>query len=1142
MVDLVDLASDLTLNVDVTSGLKHQREERGRRKEKLFIHSEEVCQAEKKHEVKQSEQPKLCSYCESSGHQILQCMSFKSLNQEERWKAVRQKNLCRSCLIPHRKWPCRSKKECGKNNCTSKHHSLLHETQKTHHQSASKTTTNTGGSSHVAHQNHHFEQSYSLFRYIPVTISGNGNQVNVFAFLDEGSSTTMIETGVTDLLGVDGPTEPLWLTWTGEITREEKESQIISIKIAGVGMKMKFTIGNVRTVQELKLPEQSFCYETMAKQYPHLKRLPIEGYENVTPRMIIGIEHVRLLTSQRLREGNGDGPVAVKTRLGWSVFGRQTEAERTVERVNLHHTDMFSNRALHDAMKQFFLVEESAVTTKIEAEADVRALNLLEQTTVLKDGRFETGLLWKVDNPSLPNSYPMALQRLKSLERKLERDPSLRQRVKQQVDGYVEKDYAHKASKKELETTKPNQTWYLPLGVVENPKKPGKTRLIWDAAAKVQGEAAVEQYNIAVCGDIAEMFHQIRIQEKDKHFQRFLWRDNHMDEPQVYVMDVATFGATCSPCIAQYIKNRNALRFAELYPRAVEGIVKNHYVDDFLDSVETEEEAVKLISTVKMIHAAAGFQIGKFHSNSSRVLSLLGESAKPAVKSMNLDKQGETERVLGMVWLTTEDVFTFDTAVLPSIQQLVKSDTVPTKRQVLRAVMTLFDPLGLIAHYVVHGKILMQEIWRSETDWDEPIANYLHDMWYRWIELLGQLCDVKVPRCFFSEARPEALQLHVFVDASELAYAAVVYLRLDIGAGRRCALVASKTKVSPLKPLSIPRLELQAAMLGARLAQSIGSSLTLQIDSRFFWSDSSTVLSWLRSERRRYHQFVEFRVAEILSLTSIDEWRYVPTKLNAADDATKWGSGPGFQPDQRWFQGPAFLYDPVKQWPSNERVVSATSEELRSMFLHRTTVIESLLDLSRFSNWNRLLRTTAYVFRAVAIFQNQRTTSGHYRVLQKEEFAKAEAAIRRQIQAEAFPDEVALLSSSAEKQIVSKSSPIYTLTPFLDDEGVIRIGSRTEKASNLAYEAKYPVILPKNHTGTTLLVNSFHRKYLHANGETVFNEIRQRYYIPGLRTVIRRVTRECQLCKVKKAVPRPPMMAPLPSVRLTSFIRSYTFL
>ncbi|XP_062542239.1 uncharacterized protein LOC134210212 [Armigeres subalbatus] len=465
-----------------------------------------------------------------------------------------------------------------------------------------------------------------------------------------------------------------------------------------------------------------------------------------------------------------------------------------------------------------------------------------------------------------------------------------------------------------------------------------------------------------------------------------------------------------------------------------------------------------------MIHAAAGFQIGKFHSNSPTVLSLLGESAKSAIKSMNLDKQGETERVLGMVWSTTEDVFTFDTAALPNIQQLVKSSTVPTKRQVLRAVMTLFDPLGLIAHYVVHGKILMQEIWRSGTDWDEPIADYLHDMWYRWIESLSQLCNVKVPRCFFNGVRPHALQLHVFVDASEMAYAAVAYLRLDKGTGRRCALVAAKTKVSPLKPLSVPRLELQAAMLGTRLTQSVISSLTLPIESRYFWSDSSTVLSWLRSEHRRYHQFVEFRVAEILSLTSVDEWRYVPTKLNVADDATKWGSGPRFQPDQRWFQGPAFLYDSENYWPSNNRVISATPEELRPMFLHQANAMHSLFDLTRFSDWNRLLRTAAYVFRAVSKFKNQRTTGGHYRILQKEEFAMAETALLRQIQAEAFPDEVALLSNNTEKQIVTKSSHIYTLTPFLDDAGVIRMGSRTEKAPNLAYETKYPVILPKNHT------------------------------------------------------------------------------
>lgn len=1050
MVEMVDLASDLTVNEDAPSGQKQQKEERSRRKEKLFVHShEELKETEKIQDLKLNEQAKLCSNCGVSGHQILQCINFKAMSVEDRWKAIRQRNLCRSCLIPHRKWPCRSKKECGKDGCTSRHHWLLHEPRKTlPQQNAATTTTRSTGSTQVAHQNHHFDQSYSLFRYVPITVYGNGKQIDIYAFLDEGSSTTMIETGVADLLEVNGPKESLWLTWTGEITREEKESRIISIAVAGAGINRKFSIGNVRTVEELKLPRQSFCYEVMAEKYPHLRRIPIKSYHNATPRMIIGIEHVRLLTSQKLREGKGEGPVAVKTRLGWSVFGRQTEEIPTVERVNFHHSESLSNRALHDSMKQFFRLEESTVTTKMEAEEDKRARQLLEQRTVRTGSRFETGLLWKVDNPSLPNSFPMALQRLKSLERKLARDPGLRQRVKDQINGYLAKNYAHKASEQELEDTNTKHSWYLPLGVVENPKKPGKTRLIWDAAAKVQGISLNDlllkgpdlltsllavlmrfrQHNIAVSGDIAEMFHQIRIRDDDKQFQRFLWRDDPEDEVQVYVMDVATFGATCSPCTAQYIKNRNALEFAESFPRAVEGIIKNHYVDDFLDSVNTEEEAVELVGEVKMIHAAAGFQIGKFQSNSSTVLSRLGEPVKTDVKSLNLDKQDGTERILGMVWSVTADVFTFDTLALPSIQQLVKSGMVPTKRQVLRAVMSLFDPLGLVAHYVVHGKILMQEIWRSGTEWDEPIAGHLHDTWYRWIELLYQLSEVRVPRCYFSGEKLQHLQLHVFVDASEMAYAGVAYLRVDSGTERKCTLVMAKTKVSPLKPLSVPRLELQAAMLGARLAQSIGSSLTIPIEHRYFWSDSSTVLSWLSSQRRRYHQFVEFRVAEILSLTCIDEWRYVPTKLNVADIATKWGSGPSFQPHQEWYLGPAFLYQPNEAWPINQKVVGATIEELRPMFLHHEKIMERTFDWTRFSNWNRLIRTAAYVYRAIAIFKRRRNTRSSYKILQKDEFAKAEAAVVRQIQAEEYPDEIALLGNNSEERSLSKSSVLYALS------------------------------------------------------------------------------------------------------------------
>ncbi|XP_062538351.1 uncharacterized protein LOC134206637 [Armigeres subalbatus] len=339
--------------------------------------------------------------------------------------------------------------------------------------------------------------------------------------------------------------------------------------------------------------------------------------------------------------------------------------------------------------------------------------------------------------------------------------------------------------------------------------------------------------------------------------------------------------------------------------------------------------------------------------------------------------------------------------------------------------MRLFDPLGFISHYTIHGKVIMQVIWRSGANWDDPIPEHLLDMWYRWLELLTHINEVRVPRCYFGDMPSNALkelQVHMFVDASESAYACAAYVVLDCIGGRRCTLIASKTKVSPLKPLSIPRLELQAAMMGTRLMQSICSSMTLPIDKRFFWTDSSTVLAWLRSDSRKYHQFVGFRVGEILSSSNIDEWRYVPTCLNVADEATKWNSGPTFHAGNRWFSGPEFLLKNEKDWPTDtvHSNKSTTLEELRPVFLHHCTVMPQLIDVSRFSNWNRLLRATAYVHRAISILQKKLTYNERCSVLHTREIQAAESTLLRQAQAQIYTDELAIMMNDG---TISKSSP-----------------------------------------------------------------------------------------------------------------------
>ncbi|XP_055615978.1 uncharacterized protein LOC129762031 [Toxorhynchites rutilus septentrionalis] len=885
MATIVAAASSVTLTTACDK--KYRWKEEGKPKDKVYVqtHSTPEKNDEQMHQTSFMKKGagKQCIVCEKAGHNIRECFRFKNMCVEDRWKAVRQHQLCRRCLGSHGRWPCKAD-VCGVERCSENHHRLLH-SPKQNPSERSTVSSNTVSLHHLSHES-------TLFRVIPITLYGKSRSVETFAFLDDGSSITMMEQELADQLAERGKPNQLCLQWTGGVTKRINDAQVMTLKISGRDVQKQYTLNNVYTVDNLDLPVQSFCHEDMAKKHPHLQGIPVGSYRQATPRVLIGLSNVKLLTSLKTREGRQGEPVASKTRL---------------------------DEELNELVKQYFSVESFgvAVVPVAEGSEDRRARIILDDTTVrTRSGKFETGLLWQHDYVEFPDSRPAAVKRLVCLEHKLSKNINLYEKVREQIYQYEIKGYAHRATIDELKRFDPRRTWFLPLGVALNPRKPEKVQVVWDAAAKVNGVSLnsklmkgpdltasltavlflFRQRQVAITGDIKEMFHQLYIRQQDRQSQLFLWRDE------------------------------------------------------------------------------------------------------------------------------------------------------PTK----------------------------------------PIETY------------------------------DSLEMHVFVDASELAYTALSYFRIIDRGIVRVALVAAKSEVAPLQALSIPRLELQTAVLGVRLAKTVVEHHSIPVQRRIFWSDSST------SDEK--------------------EWRWVPTRLNVTDEGTKWTKIPDLSQHGRWFKGPEFLYKEEAFWPQQNQHLSETTEDLRVVHVHKHLITEPLVDFSRFSRWERLLGALRYVYRF--LWRSKRVDSEN--ISTRGELQAAERIVWKQVQSEEFHDEMVILKRNLE--LVSreqhlqlpKCSRIINLSPCLDEFGVMRSESRLESANFIQYDARFPIILPRGHHATNLLLDWYHRKYRHENGEIIVNEIRQRFSIARLRIEVWKAAKRCQWCRVFKAVPNAPRMAALPPARLMPFIRPFT--
>ncbi|XP_075170474.1 uncharacterized protein LOC142242837 [Haematobia irritans] len=1099
-----------------------------------------------------------CIVCDGDCKSVASCKVFLAADRNGKWDMIRKYNLCKLCLFRHY-GECRRNVECGVDGCSIRHNPLLHRPSDKHNEKQNTEGSDQNKRNYNVHT-HSAVNKQVLFKIIPITVFGSQNQfVNTFAFIDEGSSISLIDEDIVKKLNLMGRKEPLCLKWTNNIERDEQNSQRLQINMCGPNR--KHCSLEVRTVTQMSLPSQTIDYSYLCQVFPYLKGLPIDSYKNAVPTVLIGLNNIFLCNPIRIKESDNGGPTAICCRLGWFVCGNINQKEHRGY-FSCHICDCNSSfdASLSDQLKQFYTLETAGICNSdhLIGKEEQRAVALLEEYTRQRsDGRYETTLLWRYDDIDLPDSYQMALKRLTGLEKTIAKNKQLLDVFEKTMDEYLKKGYIAKLGDK-VENEKCKKIWYLPMFPVFNKNKPNKTRIVWDAAAKAHGVSLnsillkgpdmisslpgvifrFREKSVAVSGDIEQMFHRIYIREEDCDAQRFLWRScNTERSPDIYIMKVMIFGASCAPCTSQYIKNLNASKFESKYPKAVTAIVKNHYVDDFLASTDTIEEAKQLSAEVRYIHSKGGFNIRNWCSNSVDVLRFLNTEANCEPKSLGISTNSEPEKVLGIFWVSSKDIITYKISHTIFEENNLRN-RIPTKREVLKVLMSIYDPLGLVGNFLMYLKIVLQEIWRSSIGWDESIKTPQAEKWLKWVSYLPQIRELEIPRCYLQTLKNYNngnVELHTFVDASENGYAAVAYFRITSGSKIIVSLIGSKTRVAPLKLVSIPRLELMAALIGSRFAKNVMECHTIDIKRRVFWSDSRTVLSWIRSDHRKYHQFVAFRVSEILDMSDAAEWRWISGKENVADEAKKWSSRPDFSNSNRWFTGPPFLHLPETSWPDNYNDVSSTEEELKEHNLVIEEVKDEFIKFERFSRWCRLHRAMGFVIRFVE--RSRKRCDDFCIELTQHELQVAEKILLQGAQKQVFKAEIECLKNNKE---IPRNSSIYKLCPFLDDKGILRLNGRIGNAE-VETEIKFPVILPTYHHVTKLLILHYHCIYHHGNNETIVNEIRQRYHIPRLRAICKATAKQCQMCKIKNAIPQPPQMAKLPRSRLASYVSPFTF-
>ena len=1163
---------------------------------------------------------KHCAFHQREGHNLEECQAFAKKSLQEKTDWIRETGLCFRCFSDaHRAKNCTKRIKCETCGDT-RHVSMLHKDRNQSEITREVTPKCTavcdpanGGVSCgkvVLVDLFHNKRPEKLFR--------------VYAIVDEQSNSSMISTELADKIGARGPAEKYFLS-TCSSNRELKYGRRVEhLSLRSIDGK-EFTLPTLTESEHIPQDKKEIPTPEMARKFPHLASIankipPLDPDTDV--HILIGRDAPELLKVRAFVNGPRNAPWAQKLLLGWTISGQlclnlnnrsvHVHARRThLERHTVHtrierskHScsprealkseieyeivpcpNHFVVKQLYSQQTQHSLANDVYHVTPEDNEAslsveDRRFLKIMEGG-IHKNchGNWEMPLPFKSSEVRMPNNRSTALNRLNGLLRTLNRKPQMKEHYLEFMGKLFERGHAEMIPLVEP-PPRDGKVWYLAHFGVYHPKKPTQIRVVFDSSAEHQGVSLnkellagpdmmnslfgvllrFRQDEVAVMCDVEQMFHSFHVNPEHRDFLRFLWfKDNDPKKEIVeYRMAVHLFGNSPSPAVATFGLRATVNHGEEDFSQDVKAFVcKNFYVDDGLASLSDADQAISLVTRTQHALATAKLRLHKIASNSAEVMTAFPQEDR-AKDLRDLDLRQETppaQRSLGVYWDLKSDTFTFRVS-LPNKPF--------TRRGVLSAINSLYDPIGFAAPVALEGRLLLQKlvamgkgaVSRAPLGWDDPLPENLTTRWERWRDSVDDLRAVAIPRCYHPPGFGEATrrEIHAFSDASQDAIGVAIYLKsINETGGVAVSLVYGQTRVAPLQITSIPRLELCGAVLAAQAVEKVTKNIDFEIDKVAFYTDSKVVLGYISNPSRRFYVYVANRVQTIHKISEPHQWKYVQSNSNPADLATRGVQAKDLM-ESDWLKGPAFLQR-LNELPEPEEQaeLSDNDPEVRKESLVRTAIVDKKKAsglgserFKKFSSWSSLVNAIARLISKVKEFKRKK----HDKAIEPQptplrlsidNLTLATKIIIKTSQQDALASDLAAVPAIEKvegnqdkvlgRDKAMRNSRLYRLDPFKDEDEILRVGGRLRRTS-LEHNEKHPVILPKDHYVSKLIARHYHEEVHHQGRQITHGAIRNAgYWLTGGHSTVAKLIGTCVVCRKLRGKMMEQRMADLPPDR-----------